>query len=76
VIEAEADSAFKMLVDGRSGAGNNNSPAEHVMLMEEKSRKLTAELQRIAREDEILLRDLVRLDELKQLQSTENQPRR
>jgi hypothetical protein len=75
VIEAESDAASRMLTDGRTGAGNNNSPAEHAMLMEEKSRALTAELQRLAREDEQLLRDLVRLDELKQLQSNEQRRR-
>lgn len=73
VIEAESDSASKLLTDGRSGAGNNYSRAEHTMLMEEKSRKLTEEMQRVAREDELLLRDLVRLDELKQLQSSDQE---
>ena len=71
VTRAESAAAKKMLTDGRTGAGNNNSPAELTMLMEEKSRKLTAEIQRVAREDELLLRDLVRLDELRQLQSSE-----
>lgn len=75
VIEAESDAASKMLVDGRSGAGNNNSPAENTMLMEDKSRKLTEELQRVAREDQTLLRDLMRLDELKQLQSSDQRRR-
>jgi hypothetical protein len=75
VIEAESNAASRMLSDGRAGAGNNNSPAEHAMLMEEKSRALTAELQRVAREDEQLLRDLVRLDELKQLQASEQRRR-
>ena len=75
VIEAESRSASRMLSDGRAGAGNNNSPAEHAMLMEEKSRALTAEMQRLAREDEQLLRDLVRLDELRQLQANEQQRR-
>jgi len=69
VIQAESKSAENMLTDGRTGAGNNNNPAEHAMLMQEKSRELTAEMQRVARGDEQLLRDLVRLDELKQLQS-------
>jgi hypothetical protein len=69
VIQAESKSAETMLTDGRAGAGNNNRPAEHTMLMQEKSRKLTAEMQRVARGDEQLLRDLVRLDQLKQLQS-------
>jgi len=71
VIQAESDSAEKMLTDGRGGAGNNYNPAEHAMRMEEKGRELTAEMQRVAREDERLLRDLVRLDELKQLQSSD-----
>jgi hypothetical protein len=69
VIRAESASAEGMLTDGRTGAGNNYSRAEHLMRMEEKSRKLTEEIQRVAREDEQLLRDLVRLDELRQLQS-------
>jgi hypothetical protein len=72
VIHAESNSVAKMLTDGRAGAGNNNRPAEHTMLMQEKSRELTAEMQRVARGDEQLLRDLVRLDELKQLQSQAN----
>jgi hypothetical protein len=43
--------------------------------MEQKSRELTEEMQRIARENERFLRYLVRLDELRQLQSTdEGQP--
>jgi hypothetical protein len=69
VIQAESKSAETMLTDGRAGAGNNNRPAEHTMLMEKKSRELTAEMQRVARGDEQLLRDLVRLDQLKQLQA-------
>jgi len=71
VIRAESSSATKMLTDGRSGDGNNYSRADHQMLMEEKSRKLTEEIQRVAREDELLLRGLVRLHELKQLQSSD-----
>jgi hypothetical protein len=69
VIRTEARAASKILTDGRGGAGNNNNPAEQRLFMEQKSRELTAELQRVAREDEQLLRDLVRLDELKALQS-------
>lgn len=69
VARAESAAGRKMLTDGRSGAGNNNNPAEQRMRMEEKSRALTEEMQRVAREDEQLLRDLVRLDELRQLQS-------
>jgi hypothetical protein len=69
VIRAESYAAKKILTDGRGGAGNNNNPAEHAMVMEGKGRELVKEMQRVAREDESLLRDLVRLDELKQLQS-------
>jgi hypothetical protein len=69
VIRAESAAAGKMMTDGRGGAGNNHNPAEQRMRMEEKSRELTEEMQRIARGDEQLLRDLVRLDELKVLQS-------
>jgi hypothetical protein len=72
VIQAESKSAESMLTDGRTGAGNNNNPAEHAMLMQKKSRELTAEMQRVARGDEQLLRDLVRLDQLKQLQLQSN----
>jgi hypothetical protein len=71
VIRAESGAARKLLADGRGGAGNNNNPAEHAMRMHEKSRELTAEMQRVARQDERLMRDLVRLDELRQLQSLE-----
>ncbi len=66
VIQAESRAAKKILTDGRGSAANNNNPAEHSTRMQEKSRELTAEMQRIAREDEAFLRDLVRLDELKQ----------
>jgi hypothetical protein len=76
VIQAESDSAANMLTDGRAGAGNNHRPAEHTMRMQEKSRELTAELQRVARGDEQLLRDLVRLEQLKQVQSQGNDTRR
>ncbi len=68
-VRAESSAGRRMLADGRTGAGNNHNPAEQRMRMEEKSRELTAEIQRVAREDEALLRDLMRLDELKQLQS-------
>jgi hypothetical protein len=75
VIRAESGAASKMLTDGRGSAGNNNNPAEHAMRMQEKGRELTAEMQRVAREDERLLRDLARLDELKQLQASQQAQR-
>jgi hypothetical protein len=75
VIRAESRSAQKILTDGRSSDANNHDRAAHNTLMEQKSRELTEEMQRIARENERFLRYLVRLDELRQLQSTdEGQP--
>jgi hypothetical protein len=71
VIRSESRGASKMLTDGRSGSGNNNDPSEHERRMQQKSRELTEEMQRVARADEQLMRDLMRLDELKQqLQSS------
>jgi hypothetical protein len=49
---------------------------EAAQIMAQKSRELTEEMQRVAREDEQFLRDLTRLDELKQLQATEREQRR
>jgi hypothetical protein len=74
VTRAESGAAKKLLADGRGGAGNNNNPAEHAMRMQQKSQELTAEMQRVARQDERLMRALVRLDELRQLQSREQPP--
>jgi hypothetical protein len=73
VIRAEARSAQKNLTDVRSSDAHNNDRAEHTTRMEQKSRELAAEMQRIAREDEQFLRDLVRLDGLKQIQSNDEQ---
>lgn len=73
VIMAESRNAKKMLHDGRTGMSNSgNNRAEQRQLLEQKSRELTEEMQRIAREDEQFMRDLARLDELKRLQSGEN----
>jgi hypothetical protein len=72
VIMSESRNAKKMLHDGRMGMGsNNNSRAEQLQLLEHKSRELTEEMQRIAREDEEFMRDLARLDALKRLQVSE-----
>lgn len=68
VVRAESAAGRRMLTDGRGGAGNNNNPAEQRARIEEKGRELTAEMQRVARDDEQLLRDLVRLEELRRLQ--------
>lgn len=71
VRDAESTTARNRIFDGRSTGGRRpDSNAD----MEQKSRALTEEMQRIAREDEQLLRDLVRLDELRQIQAGEKQP--
>ena len=71
VIRAESRAAKKMLTDGRSSDANNYSRAEHNLLMEQKGRELTEEMQRVARQDEQLLRDLARLAALKQVEPSE-----
>jgi hypothetical protein len=73
VIQAESR-ATQDAVRGRSRADSFSGEAAQIMA--QKSRELTEEMQRVAREDEQFLRDLVRLDELKQLQATEGQQRR
>lgn len=75
VIEAESRASRNSLVNARSGANTRNRADVSGDSLEEKSRKLTEEMQRVAREDEQLLRDLVRLDELRQLQAGEKQGR-
>ena len=70
VIEAEAYSATKLLRDGRGSSANNATPGGHDTRMEQKSRELAEEMQRIARENERFLRYLARLDELRQMQSS------
>jgi hypothetical protein len=73
VIVAEAR-ATREAVFTRSRADRFAGDAAQVMA--QNSRELPEEMQRVAREDEEFLRDLVRLDELKQLQATEGQRRR
>jgi hypothetical protein len=75
VIEAESRDMTKILRDGRTGAGNNYNRAEHDARMQKLSQQLTEEMQRIARQDEQLLRDLVRLDELRQMRAGEQAQR-
>lgn len=75
VIEAESRAARDRVVDARSSA-NRRDHAESPASLEQKSRELTEEMQRVARQDEQLLRDLVRLDELRQLQQNEQKERR
>jgi hypothetical protein len=71
VIRAEARSAGRLLNEGRGSATNSRDSVQNRSLMEEKSRQLTEEMQRIAREDEQLMRDLMRLDELRQPRSSD-----
>ena len=73
VIETESRSARKLLTDGRGSSANNANPAEHGTWMEQKSRELTEEMQRIARENERFFRYLARLDELRQMQASDEQ---
>lgn len=75
VIRTESRSAKKLLTDGRGSSANNANPAEYGTWMEQKSRELTEEMQRIARENERFFRYLARLDELRQMQSSDEQGR-
>lgn len=74
VIRAESRAA-KNTIDGDRTAGSDRQ-GDYYLTMQQKSRQLTEEMQRVAREDEQFLRDLVRLDELRQLQENEKQQRR
>src|SRR5690348_12683949 len=74
VIEAESRAA-QDAVDGARTTGRSRND-EYLALMEEKSRQLNEEMKRVARQDEQFLRDLMRLDELRQLQANEKQQRR
>jgi hypothetical protein len=73
VIEAESR-ATKDAVRAVSRADSFASDA--ALTMAQKSSMLTEEMQRVAREDEQFLRDLTRLDELRQLQATQGETRR
>jgi hypothetical protein len=73
VIEAESR-ATREASRGVSRADNFASDA--AVTMAQKSSELTEEMQRLAREDEQFLRDLTRLDELKQLEATQGETRR
>ena len=75
VIEAESEEMSQIVKDGRNRGGNKYSRAQHDARMQKLSQQLTEEMQRMARQDEQLLRDLVRLDELRQMQTGE-QPQR
>ena len=74
VIRAESQAAEDSIAGAR-GTGNRTFNTDYLAGMERKQRELTEEMQRIAREDEQLMRDLVRLDELRTLQSNDKETR-
>ena len=74
VIEAEARAAKDSVKGARTTGHSRND--EYVASVEEKSRQLSEEMKRVARQDEQFLHDLMRLDELRQLQANEKQQRR
>jgi hypothetical protein len=74
VIEAESRAAEDAVHGARTTGRSRND--EYVAIVQEKSRQLNEEMKRVARQDEQFLRDLVRLDELRQLQANEKQQRR
>lgn len=75
VIEAEARAAEDAIDGARSNARSSRN-SDYVSTMEAKSRQLNEEMKRVARQDEQFLHDLMRLDELRQLQANEKQQRR
>lgn len=75
VVEAEAQAAQNTMVGARGRADARNAGADATIL-EQKSKALTQEIQRLAREDAQLMKDLVRLDELKRQQTNDKPARR
>ena len=73
VIEAESRATRNATSTGNRA---DSFASDAALTMSQKSSELTEEMQRVAREDEQLLRDLVRLDELKQLQANERRSAR
>ena len=74
VVEAEAQAAQNTMVGARGRADARNHGDTTVL--EQKSKALTEKIQRLAREDAQLMRDLVRLDELKRQQANDKPARR
>src|SRR6188508_1912612 len=74
VVEAEAQAAQNTMVGARGRADARNHGDTTVL--EQKSKALTEEIQRLAREDAQLMRDLARLDELKRQQANDKPARR
>ena len=60
--------ASEDLVTGSRAAATPRDPSEYKINLEQKSRALAEDMQRVAREDEQFLRALTRLDELTRLQ--------
>lgn len=74
VIEAESQAAQNTMVGARGRADARNT-GDYNMRLEQLSRELTEEMQRVAREDKQLMRDLTRLDELRTMQSNDKETR-
>lgn len=74
VIQAESRAAENSIDSARNNNTTRNT--EYLQTMQAKSQQLNEEMQRVARQDEQFLRDLVRLDELRQLQAAEKEQRR
>lgn len=74
VIEAESQAAQNTMVGARGRADARNT-GDYNMHLEQLSRELTEEMQRVAREDKQLMRDLTRLDELRTMQSNDKETR-
>ncbi len=63
VARSESRASEDLLTGSRGGA-TPRDPSEYKMSLEQKSRALAEDMQRVAREDEQFLRALTRLDEL------------
>jgi hypothetical protein len=72
VLRAEQRGAGSSL--DRMQGGRYASPQNVSAHLQQQSEALTAEMQRIAREDEELMRGLMRLAQLKEMQSVDGQP--
>jgi hypothetical protein len=73
VIEAESRATREA---ARNVSRADTFAGDAAQIVAQKNRELTAEMQRVAREDEQFLRDLARLDELQQLEATDREQRR
>jgi hypothetical protein len=73
-LDADERAAHAILHKMQGGAYGGN-PQSHYARMQQKGQELTAEMARVAREDEQLLRELTRLAELTELQRAARQRR-